>query len=192
MVKTLFAAVLLLAAHCALAEGADPCMRFKWDVANERALMKEKPQALAAAVSGGAAVPTLVADTLYEVTLAAQSDVKFVLPPERAARHDAPRAGLLRFRLEKAGVHRISISTSHWIDVLDDSRAIESRDFNGQPGCERPHKVVEFDLPADRELWLQLSGVAEASILLAITPVSASRDQPCGRIADGSEGRSLR
>ncbi|HEV3286365.1 MAG TPA: hypothetical protein VG011_06415 [Steroidobacteraceae bacterium] len=56
---------------------------------------------------------------------------------------------------------------------MDGGQFIKSRDFQGSHDCERPHKIVEFELPAVRELPLQLSGSGEESLLLAITAVSA-------------------
>jgi hypothetical protein len=72
----------------------------------------------------------------------------------------------------QAGRYRVSISSDHWIDVLDGTQLMSSRDFQGQHGCQRPHKIVEFDLPADRDLTLQFSGSTDAHVIVAITAVS--------------------
>lgn len=165
----LLAAAIFLAVPPVLAEDTDPCGRFKWGVSHERTVMKQTPQAIVAAASADSGVARLEIDTLYGVSLTGQKEVRFVEPPGRAARDEAPRGGILRFRVERAGRYRVSISSSHWLDVLEDSQVIKSHDFNGQPGCERPHKIVEFDLPASRDLWLQLSGVGQSPVLLAIT-----------------------
>jgi hypothetical protein len=68
--------------------------------------------------------------------------------------------------------HRISLSTRHWVDVVDGSTLLESRDFQGAGGCERPHKVVEFDLPANRSLTLQVSRAPDVAIAIAVTRAS--------------------
>jgi hypothetical protein len=92
--------------------------------------------------------------------------------PAKPTLNDSIQGGIARFRLDKAGAYRISITTGHWIDVVDGSQVIKSRDFTGARGCARPRKIVEYDLPAGKDLTLQLSGSSDASVLLTITPVS--------------------
>jgi hypothetical protein len=82
------------------------------------------------------------------------------------------RAGLVQFHSDAAGRYRIALSTRHWIDVVDGANVIESRDFQGASGCERPHKVVEFDLPANRNLTLQLSRAPDSAVAIAVTRTS--------------------
>jgi hypothetical protein len=53
-------------------------------------------------------------------------------------------------------------------------RAVPSVDFQGHVGCERPSKIVEFDLPAGRDLTLQFSGSNDAEVFVAITAVGMS------------------
>jgi molybdate transport system substrate-binding protein len=153
---------------------ADPCTRFTWDVSRERAVMKQMPRALAGAVRPGVDVPQIEPEKLYEVKLAGQSTVTFVAKPGKAALTDGAHAGLVRFRVEKAGRYRVSISSGHWIDIVDGAQLVSSRDFQGQGGCKRPHKIVEYELPAGRDLTLQFSGSADAQVSVAITAVSTS------------------
>lgn len=165
-------AVAALLCNSALAAEPDPCKRFTWDVSHEAAVMQLSPQVLAAAAARGADVPQLELDKLYEVRLRKQSDVKFTLTPARPATGDDARAGLVQFRTVEAGRYRISLSTRHWIDVVDGSKIIDSRDFQGAGGCERPHKVVEFDLPANRTLTVQLSRAPDTAVAIAVTRTS--------------------
>jgi hypothetical protein len=76
---------------------------------------------------------------------------------------------LIRFQVPKAGNYRVAITSGHWIDVVDGTQLIRSRDFQGQHGCDLLHKVVEFSLPAGRDLILQFSGAAEEKMRVAIT-----------------------
>jgi hypothetical protein len=163
------AALLCNGAHAA---EPDPCTRFTWDVSHEAAVMKQSPQVLTAAAAPAADLPQLQLDKLYELRLGKQSDVKFAIAPARAATNDDARAGLVQFRTGAAGRYRIALSTRHWIDVVDGTTILESRDFQGAGGCERPHKVVEFDLPANRSLTLQLSRAPDAAVAIAVTRVS--------------------
>ena len=65
----------------------------------------------------------------------------------------------------RVGVHLVELAA-------DLTRlAIATRDFQGRPGCDRLHKVVEFELPEGRDLILQFSGDSADSVGLAITPV---------------------
>jgi len=137
--------------------------------------MTQTPQAVAAAVKPGADVPQIEAEKLYEVKLADQSTVTFVAKPGKAALTDGTHAGLVRFRVEKAGRYRVSITSGHWIDIVDGTQLVSSRDFQGQRGCERPHKIVEYELPAGRNLTLQFSGSTDAQVIVAITAVNRTQ-----------------
>jgi hypothetical protein len=165
---------LALLAPAAWAADADPCTRFAWDVSHELAVMKQTPQAIAAAGKPGKDVPQLQVDKLYEIKLTDQSGVTFVLTPGKPTLPDSAQAGIAKFRTDKAGRYRVSITGGHWIDVVDGKQLIKSRDFQGARGCERPRKIVEYDLPAGRELTLQLSGSSDGSVILSVTPVAGS------------------
>lgn len=164
-------ALALMCAAPAIADEVAGC-HFVWDVSHELAVMQQTPQTVAAAVKPGAAAPLLEVDKLYDLKLAAQSGVAYVVKPAKPTLNDSVQGGIARFRLARAGAYRISITSRHWIDVVEGSQVIKSRDFTGARGCERPRKIVEYDLPAGKDLTLQLSGSSEASVQLAITPVT--------------------
>lgn len=165
------AALALLGAAPLSADEVDGC-HFVWDVSHELAVMKQTPQAVMAAVKSGPDAPLLQVDKLYDLKLSGQSGVTYAVKPAKPTLNDSIQGGVARFRLDKAGTYRISITTGHWIDVVDGSQVIKSRDFTGARGCARPRKIVEYDLPAGKDLTLQLSGSSDASVLLTITPVS--------------------
>jgi len=96
-------------------------------------------------------------------------------PCTRFAWDVSTHAGLVRFRVEKAGRYRVSITSGHWIDIVDGTQLVSSRDFQGQRGCERPHKIVEYELPAGRNLTLQFSGSTDAQVIVAITAVNRTQ-----------------
>lgn len=163
-------ALALLSAAPVLADEVDGC-HFVWDVSHELAVMKQTPQTVTAAVKPGSDAPLLKVDKLYDVKLAGQNGVTYAVKPAKPTLNDSVQGGIARFRLDKAGAYRISITSGHWIDVVEGSQVIKSRDFTGARGCARPRKIVEYDLPAGKDLTLQLSGSSDASVLLAITPV---------------------
>jgi molybdate transport system substrate-binding protein len=156
------------------AAAADPCTTFTWDVSHEFTVMKQKPQTVTAATKPGSDTPQLLVDKLYEVRLANQSGVTFALTPARLPLPDNAQAGVAHFHTNKAGRYRVAITSGHWIDILDGDKLIKSRDFQRARGCERPHKIVEYDLPAGRELTLQLSGSPDATVVLAVTAVAGT------------------
>jgi hypothetical protein len=163
-----------LLCHAAMAADVDPCTKFTWDVSHELAVMKQTPQPVAAAAKPGKDVPQLQIDKLYEIKLTNQSGVTFVLTPGKPTLPDNAQAGLARFHTDKAGRYRVAITSGHWLDIVDGKQLIRSRDFQGARGCERPHKIVEYDLPAGRELTLQLSGSSDAAVVLSVTAVAAT------------------
>jgi hypothetical protein len=167
------AAALLAALMSQPSSGAevDPCTTFKWNVSRELAVMKQTPQALTAAVRSGAAVPEVKLNKLYTLQLADQSGVAFIASPTKSHASGDATAGMVRFRSGNAGRYRVSITDSHWVDVVDGTELVKSRDFQGHVGCERPSKIVEFDLPAHRDLTLQLSGANGAAVDVAVTLV---------------------
>jgi hypothetical protein len=163
-----------LVSQAVLAADDDPCTRFTWDVSHELAVARQTPQAITAAPKPGNSVPQLQLDKLYELKLGAQSGVTFALMPGKPTLPDGSQGGLVRFHTDKAGRYRVSSTSGHWIDIIDHGKLIKSRDFQGARGCERPRKIVEYELPGGKDLTLQLSGSPDASVVLSITPVAGA------------------
>jgi len=151
-----------------------PCPGFTRDVSHELAVMKETPQEITAAANSGPGVPQIDPQKLYGLTLAAQSDVLLVVNSGKPALGEGSRAGLVKFRVSKAGCYRVSITSCHRIEIVDGTQILKSRAFQGQRGCDRPRKIVEYELPADRELLLQLSGSTETQVMVALTAAAIS------------------
>ena len=162
------ALTLLLAAAAVAADAPDPCAAFSWDVRQERALFAASPTMLAAGQTLAAAA-VLVPGRMYELTLSPQSQVSFAVPPGGHHQLEGAHAGLARLTLPAGGLYRISLDQPAWVDVLANGAAIQSRDFQGRPGCNAPHKVVEFLLPAATPLTLQFSASAAARVRVSVT-----------------------
>ncbi|HEY4211066.1 MAG TPA: hypothetical protein VGM84_06280 [Steroidobacteraceae bacterium] len=163
----------LLAGPPALAQEVDGC-KFAWDVAHELTVLKQAPQSVTAGAKPGADSPVLRIDKPYQLKLVAQNSVTYAVKPAKPTLNDSVQGGLVRFKVDKAGLYRVSITSGHWIDVVDGSAVVKSKDFTGSRGCDRVHKIVEFDLPAGRDLVLQFSGSTDAQVLMAITPVTGA------------------
>jgi hypothetical protein len=149
----------------AAAPAEEPCTPLKWDVARERALFAGAPKLITAAPDASAA-PALAQDALYELALKPQDQL--ILPvAARKGPTEGVFAGLARLHVTAPGTYRIALAASGWIEVIGEHGALPAGDHAGG-GCEAPHKVVQFDLPAG-ELLLQLSGVATPQIRLTVT-----------------------
>jgi hypothetical protein len=166
------AAIAMLACGPATAAEPEGCAGFSWNVSHELALMKEKAQTQTLGTKAGPEAPVLQVDKLYELKLAPEGTVSYAIKPPKPPRDGNPQGGIARFHSGKAGIYRVSLGSGHWVDVVDGSQFITSRDFQGAHGCDRPHKIVEFELAAGKELLLQLSGSMTSPVLLAITRVT--------------------
>jgi hypothetical protein len=155
----------------------DLCATFTWNVSHERQLFATAPIALMAGARYAAA-PPVQAEKLYDLQLGLQTQVAFARPPGKSKPTDGPYAGLAALRVTRAGNYRISLDQPAWIDVITDAAAngqsIASGDFQGRSGCHAPHKIVQFALPADKALLIQLSGAADAHLKLTVTRVDAT------------------
>jgi hypothetical protein len=165
----LLSAASIACSAAAPAQETDGCSHFTWDVSHELALMKQTAKPVVASAQDGAKAPRLQVDALYELKLVPQGSVTYVIKPTKPALDDSTQGGLARFHVTKAGLYRVSITSGHWIDVVDADQLVKSKDFQGAHGCARPHKIVEFELAANRDLVLQLSGAPDLSVAVAIT-----------------------
>jgi hypothetical protein len=148
------------------------CDSFTWNLARELAAMKSPATLLAASADKRVNPVRLEEGRHVAVTLLPQNSVTFAAPPGRQRKSENPTAGLLFFKSGRAGRYRISLSSRHWIDVLDGGRPIESVTHEGRSGCELLRKVVEFELPANRDLVVQLSGDVAATADVVVTAVA--------------------
>lgn len=163
--------LLLAPLPLAAAEPAPGCDTFSWDVSHELTALAASPAQIVAG-DGKQAAPLLRLETLYTARLAPQAGVVLAARPGKPMLEDDAFAGLLNFRVPQAGRYRVSITTGHWLDVVDGNQVIPSLDFQGRRGCPLVHKIVEFDLPSGRDLTLQLAGNTAAQVGVLITAVA--------------------
>jgi len=153
------------------AEAGD-CSSFSWNLKREFAAFKTQALLLNASADPKVNPVRLKEDQHVVATLVPHGSVSFAAPPGRQRKIENATAGLLFFKTGAAGHYRISLSSRHWIDVVDEGKAIESLSHEGRGGCKLPHKVVEFQLPANRDLVIQLSGDTAATVDLLVTAVA--------------------
>jgi hypothetical protein len=162
--------ILLACAACAAlpALADETCVDFRWDVTQERALFSGSPTALTAGGSAQGA-PTVQLDHLYDLKLPLQPQVNFGVTPARKSPRAGSHAGVVKFKIPANGSYRISIDMPFWIDVVSNGALVAATDFQGQRGCNPPHKILEYDLTGPRPFLLQLSNAAPDSVRLTIT-----------------------
>lgn len=167
-----FLSVLLLFGEIA---SADECAGFKWDVRKEQALFAGPSVALPAG-KDLASAPVVGTDTLYQLQLLPQATVVFAMSPGKAVAPDGVFAGLASLKLAQPGHHyRVALDLPIWIDVVTNGKLAPAIDFQGQRGCDAPHKIVEFDLDGAKEVVLQLSGAGNPVIHLSVTKVAPTK-----------------
>lgn len=166
--------ILWAAATLPSARADDACTDFKWDVTKERALFAGAPTAVKAGTDAKTA-PSLVPGKLYQIQLASQASVNFVLEPGRKSRADSDHGGVAILKLPAGGAYRVSMDLPLWVDIVANATLLPAADFQGQHDCKAPHKIVVFDLAVDRTLTLQLSSSAADSVRMTLTPAPARK-----------------
>lgn len=157
----------VLTSPCFAADAGD-CSTFTWNLTQELALFGGAATPLSAAVNAGDA-PPLALDTVYDVALHPLTDVTFVHAPGKAAPADGGSGGILKLHVHDAGRYRISLDAPLWIDVVAGTELVDSNGFQGRQACQLIHKSVEWTLPADVDLFVQLAGGKRAQAKLAVT-----------------------
>jgi hypothetical protein len=178
MIRSAFCCLILATGFAAAAAHAvpadEPCVDFKWDVSQERALFAGSATPVAAAMDQKS-VPVLLLNHLYELKLAKQEQVSFAVTPGKKSAREGSYGGLLTFKIPVRGSYRVAIDMPFWIDVVADGALVAASDFQGQHGCSSPHKIVQFDLAGTRPFFLQLSNAGLDSVRLTITAAPARK-----------------
>jgi hypothetical protein len=166
-------AVIFFCASSTSALAAEPCAGFKWDVHQEHALFEGAAESVSAG-KDTASAPSIGTDRLYELKLTPQDDVAFLVPPGKKMLTDGAYAGVASFHVKTPGAYRVSVDIPFWIDVVADGKLLQTKDFQGQRGCDAPHKIVEYELVTGGPFALQLSGATSASVRLTVTKSPAA------------------
>jgi hypothetical protein len=174
--RTLITASLMLGAPLAgLAQqnsvAADPCARYKWDVAQERALFAKAPSPVTGA-KDGESPPRIATERAYRVALAPAGQVVFPAAPGKTFPVEGNYSGVVAFTVPVAGSYRVAVDQPLWIDVVADSHLVAPTDYEGQHDCDAPRKIVQFPLDANKPLVLQLSGSSTETVRITIVHAS--------------------
>lgn len=157
----------LLGATPAWAAEPVGCENFKWPVTRERAALTKVD--LIKLASGNDLTGALPIAAILDLRPAA--DAKLPSAPERAPKPDT-FAGFITIKsIPTGGLYTISLSGGAWVDVVQNGAFLKPKAFSGVTGCEGIRKSMKFDLAAG-QATIQVSGVSEASIKLAVMPVT--------------------
>jgi hypothetical protein len=161
-------AAVLAGAAAPPAVAADPCSDFKWNVSKEHALFSGSPVSLRAGKDIPSA-PTIDADRLYLLELTPQDQVAFAVSPGKKMLTDGAYAGLAVIKINAPGAYRVSVDVPFWIDVVAGGKLVPTKDFQGQRGCDAPHKIVEYELAGAQPFVLQVSGMTMPTVRVTVT-----------------------
>jgi len=153
---------------CLPLAAAETCSGFTWDVTRERALFAGAGSALPVGADTASA-PLLVPDRLYALQLQPQAKVTFVTAPGKSRPVENSYAGVAALKIATPGAYWIAADAALWIDVVADGGLMSSKAFQSSHECSGPRKIVAFDFPVARQLMLQFSGAASASVRVSIT-----------------------
>jgi len=170
--KRLILGMFLLACGSGGALADDPCDGWVWNVKAERALFSQPAKDVLAA-KAKSDVPSIDVAAPYRLTLADQDKVQFVAGPGKRSLPDGAHGGMVRTRIAHAGRYRVALDSAAWIDVVVDGQVVPSQAFNGRAGCDAPHKVVEYDLPA-AEALIQISASQAGTVRVTVTESPAT------------------
>lgn len=167
MKPSIISLLVLLGATQAWAAEPVGCDNFKWPVTSERAALAQTGAPKLA--SGG-----VIADTLPQtvvVELKPSEDAKLPSPPERAPKQGTFAGFSTLKNIPTNATYSISLSAGAWVDVLQNGNFLKPKAFSGVTGCDGIRKVMKFDLMAGPVI-VQVSGVAEPAIKMAVMPVT--------------------
>jgi hypothetical protein len=154
---------------------ADPCARYKWDVAAERRLFAGPATPVTAAHDGRQPV-RIDTQRAYRVQLAPAARVSFPVAPGKTQPSEGDYSGVLHFAVPATGSYRVAVDQAMWIDVVADHRLVPPTDYEGQHSCHAPRKIVQFTLTAGKGLILQLSSASEAQVRVTIVRAAEPAD----------------
>ena len=160
-------ALALLGTVPAWAEDPSGCDKFKWPVDRERAALTapDRPK-----IDSGADLnPVFPVAAIMSLRPVAEAGLPAT--PERIPAANT-FAGFAAFKTAlPPGRYTVNLSASGWVDVIQDGQFVRSVTSSGVRDCEGIRKSVKFEIPP-KPFVLQISGVADHSISIAIVPAT--------------------
>lgn len=164
-------ALLLCAALPAATARATGCDGFLWPLATERAWMTA---ADSTAVASGATLPVPPVDKAITLALVPAAQVAFPAAPTSTPKpEDADTlGGVVHFDgFPEAGHYQVTLSGPGWIDVVQNSAALEATAHTGSKECADIRKSVRFEI-APGPFAIQVAGVRAREVKIAVRPAA--------------------
>lgn len=172
--KWIATGLLLLAAPLsASAEtaGGKACDSFLWPLDTEIAWFKaDDSQKLAS----GATLAGVPADKAIALNLLPTPKVELPAKPTSTPKADDAEkfSGFVTIEaFPEPGTYQVAISTSGWLDVVQNGTALEAIAHTGAPQCDLLRKSVRFEI-GPGPVSIQVSGVPRDSIKIAVRPAA--------------------
>ena len=158
-------AAALFAAPCAIAQTAEACAQFKWQMSRElQAFGSQLP-----VIKSGGQYPGVMAGVT--VALEPQSGVTYPQPPARAPKSNPAYGAVLPAPpIAEAGAYQITLSEDAWVDLVQNGTRLRSTAFSGKTGCPGVRKSVRFQLAAG-SLSIEISDSPVQRLNLDLLPV---------------------
>lgn len=149
-------------AHRPMDEMHGTCAAFQMDLRDELRAFAVEPNGLMAWPAQGPPADRRALSKPTAVTLLPREHVALSVEPKRAGAY----AGLVGFRVARAGRYRLSVGSPAWIDVVGAGGRIEPVAFEMQSQCPTLFKTVVFPLEAAAPYWVELSASQDTVALL--------------------------
>jgi hypothetical protein len=174
---TAFAILAVTIASPAFAQSApDPCAAFPWRLDKEKILLSEAAGTTVYAGSYLDRDPPIG----FRMMLRPVSSVAFVQSPEGRVASQG-YGGVLKLGSPTThGEFLVTLSNTAAVDVIQGSGALPLADYAVARKCPEVRESLKFVVNSGRPLTLQISGAAENSIDVAITPAWYFNARPPG------------
>ncbi len=156
------------------AETPDPCSAFPWRLDKEKVLLAESAGTTVYAGSYLDRDPPVG----FRMMLQPMSGVAFVQAPTGPAKG---YGGVLKLGSPTThGEYLVSLSNTAAVDIIQGSGALPLHDYAVAKKCPEVRESLKFVVDSGKPLTLQISGAAENSIAVAITPAWYFNARPPG------------
>lgn len=144
------------------------CTGFRFDLTKELSLFSGSAKEVKASGEAQSA-PLVQSGELYEIALAPQTRVRFLVPGKKATVAEGSFAGIFKITAPRSRTLRVTLDEAARVDVIQGNITIASTRHTGSHDCAIVRKSVEFEVNGNEPLLIQLSGSTVPVLSLAVT-----------------------